>query len=79
MTFFYSIKKEKTNEILQTINNTTENIKFTMEEEQNYNSLSWTFFWQELMTAQYKHRFIERKRILINYWTITVTIPLKTK
>ena len=35
MTFFYSIKKEKTNEILQTINNTTENIKFTMEEEQN--------------------------------------------
>ena len=27
--------KDKTNEILQTINNTTENIKFTMEEEQN--------------------------------------------
>ena len=36
MTFFYSIKNDKTNELLQTINNTTENIKFTMEEEQNY-------------------------------------------
>jgi hypothetical protein len=30
-----TVKKDKTNEILQTINNTTENIKFTMEEEQN--------------------------------------------
>ena len=30
-----TVMKDKTNEILQTINNTTENIEFTMGEEQN--------------------------------------------
>ena len=39
-----TVKKEKTNEVLQTINNTTENIKFTMEKNKTTNSLSSTFF-----------------------------------
>ncbi len=31
----FTVKKDKTDDILQTINNTTKNIKFTKEEEQN--------------------------------------------
>jgi hypothetical protein len=75
-----TVKKDKTNEILQNINNTAENINLNLlwKKNKTTNSLSSTFFWQELMTAQYKHRFIERKRVLINYWTLTVTIPINT-
>jgi hypothetical protein len=51
-------------------NNEFFNFNLLWKKNKTTNSLPSTFFWQELMTAQYKHWFIERKHILINYWTI---------
>jgi hypothetical protein len=63
-----TVKKDKTDDILHTINNTTENIKFTKEEEDN-NQLA---FLDILLTRTddgtiNRHRSTVRKRTLTKY------------